>query len=301
MIAQKIVEGLVAGLQMGSIYALIALGYTMVYGIVKLINFAHGEIIMIGAFVSLGMASLLGPENLNFFTMILSMVASGIACAIVAVLVEKIAYKPLRNMKRITSLITAIGMSYFLLNIFMLIEENQQRSPEFISFPSAPFLNGTIDIYTTIFTVAASLFLMVGLILFVKKTKIGKSMRAVSENTEAAKLMGINVNTTISITFAIGAVLAAVGAYFYCLRIPYFKYTFGSVQIGIKPFVAAVVGGIGSFPGAMVGGYFIGIIEAMVGVTEISQWKDVFVFGILIVVLVLKPEGVFGKNIGQKV
>ncbi|MGI6710397.1 MAG: branched-chain amino acid ABC transporter permease [Bacilli bacterium] len=297
MFAQKFVEGLVAGLQMGSIYALIALGYTMVYGIVKLINFAHGEIIMIGAFVGLAMSNLIGA---NPFTMIVSMFASSVVCAIVAILIEKIAYKPLRNLKRITSLITAIGMSYLIQNIFMLIEQNQQKSPRFITFPiDTP--KWQVDLYTTLFTVGVSLLLMIGLMFFVQKTKIGKSMRAVSENMDAAKLMGVNVNTTITITFALGAVLAAIGAYFYCLRIPYFKYTFGSIEIGIKPFVAAVVGGIGSFPGAVVGGYIIGMIESLIGVTAISRWKDVFVFGILIVILIVKPEGVFGKNVGQKV
>lgn len=297
MFAQKFVEGLVAGLQMGSIYALIALGYTMVYGIVKLINFAHGEIIMIGAFVGLAMSNLIGA---NPFTMIVSMFASSVVCAIVAILIEKIAYKPLRHLKRITSLITAIGMSYLIQNIFMLIEQNQQKSPRFITFPmETP--KWQVDLYTTLFTVGVSLILMIGLMFFVQKTKIGKSMRAVSENMDAAKLMGVNVNTTITITFALGAVLAAIGAYFYCLRIPYFKYTFGSIEIGIKPFVAAVVGGIGSFPGAVVGGYIIGMIESLIGVTAISRWKDVFVFGILIVILIVKPEGVFGKNVGQKV
>ncbi|MDD3381953.1 MAG: branched-chain amino acid ABC transporter permease [Bacilli bacterium] len=298
MFAQKFVEGLVAGLQIGSIYALIALGYTMVYGIVKLINFAHGEIIMIGAFVALAMSNLIGA---NPFTMIISMIASSVVCALVAILVEKIAYKPLRNLKRITSLITAIAMSYLIQNVFMLIEENQQTSPSFIKFPRVNFGNASVDLYTTLFTVGVSILLMVGLMVFVKKTRIGKSMRAVSENMDAAKLMGVNVNTTISITFALGAVLAAIGAYFYCLRIPFFKYTFGSIDIGIKPFVAAVVGGIGSFPGAMIGGYVIGMIESLIGVTEISKWKDVFVFGILITVLVVKPEGIFGKNVGHKV
>ena len=191
-------------------------------------------------------------------------------------------------------------MSYLIQNIFMLIEQNQQKSPRFITFPmETP--KWQVDLYTTLFTVGVSLILMIGLMFFVQKTKIGKSMRAVSENMDAAKLMGVNVNTTITITFALGAVLAAIGAYFYCLRIPYFKYTFGSIEIGIKPFVAAVVGGIGSFPGAVVGGYIIGMIESLIGVTAISRWKDVFVFGILIVILIVKPEGVFGKNVGQKV
>lgn len=299
---EKLVEALISGLRVGSVYALIALGYTMVYGILKLINFAHGEFIMIGAFVSLWVSLAIGA---TWFTMIICALVSMAVCVIVAVLTEKIAYKPLRNLSRISSLITAIGMSYFIQNIFNLISSGKpQNPPKFINFKMVQLFSENspkVDLSMTIFTVIVSLIVMIALMVFINKTKTGKAMKAVSENQEAAKLMGIKVDKTISITFAIGAILAALSAMFYCLKtsVP-FNASLGSATIGIKPFVAAVVGGIGSFPGAVIGGYIIGLIEQIVGVTALASYRDVFVFGILILVLIIKPTGFFGKNTGQK-
>lgn len=299
---EKLVEALISGLRVGSVYALIALGYTMVYGILKLINFAHGEFIMIGAFVSLWVSLALGA---TWFTMIICAIVSMLVCVVVAVFTEKVAYKPLRNMSRITSLITAIGMSYLIQNVFNLISSgNPQNPPKFIEFDMVQLFGGNspkVDLEMTIFTVVVALIVMVALMIFINHTKTGKAMKAVSENQEAAKLMGIKVDKTISITFAIGAILAALSAMFYCLKtsVP-FNASLGSATIGIKPFVAAVVGGIGSFPGAVIGGYIIGIVEQVVGITALASYRDVFVFGILILVLIIKPTGFFGKNTEQK-
>ena len=299
---EKLVEALISGLRVGSVYALIALGYTMVYGILKLINFAHGEFIMIGAFVSLWVSLAIGA---TWFSMIICAIAAMLVCVAVAVFTEKVAYKPLRNMSRITSLITAIGMSYLIQNIFNLISAGKpQNPPKFIDFEMVQLFPGNspkIDLSMTIFTVVVALIAMVALMIFINYTKTGKAMKAVSENQEAAKLMGIKVDKTISITFAIGAILAALSAMFYCLKTSvYFNASLGSETIGIKPFVAAVVGGIGSFPGAVIGGYIIGIVEQIVGVTFLASYRDVFVFGILILVLIIKPTGFFGKNTEQK-
>ena len=298
---EKLIEALISGMRVGSVYALIALGYTMVYGILKLINFAHGEFIMIGAFVSLWVSLIFGA---SWFSMIICAIASMLTCVLVAVLTEKVAYKPLRNMSRISSLITAIGMSYFIQNIFNLISDgNPQNPPVFIDFEMVQLFENRpkIDLAMTIFTVVFAIIVMTALMIFINKTKTGKAMKAVSENQEAAKLMGIKVDKTISITFAIGAILAALSAMFYCLKtsVP-FNASLGSVTIGIKPFVAAVVGGIGSFPGAVLGGYIIGIVEQIVGITALASYRDVFVFGILILVLIIKPTGFFGKNTEQK-
>lgn len=299
---EKLVEAMISGLRVGSVYALIALGYTMVYGILKLINFAHGEFIMIGAFVSLWVSLAIGA---TWFTMIICAIVSMAVCVIVAVMTEKVAYKPLRNMSRITSLITAIGMSYLIQNIFNLISSGKpQNPPKFIEFVMVQLFSENspkVDLWMTIFTVVVALVVMIALMIFINKTKTGKAMKAVSENQEAAKLMGIKVDKTISITFAIGAILAALSAMFYCLKTSVsFNASLGSATIGIKPFVAAVVGGIGSFPGAVIGGYIIGIVEQVVGVTALASYRDVFVFGILIFVLIIKPTGFFGKNTEQK-
>lgn len=299
---EKLVEAMISGLRVGSVYALIALGYTMVYGILKLINFAHGEFIMIGAFVSLWVSLAIGA---TWFTMIICAIVSMAVCVIVAVMTEKVAYKPLRNTSRITSLITAIGMSYLIQNIFNLISSGKpQNPPKFIEFVMVQLFSENspkVDLWMTIFTVVVALVVMIALMIFINKTKTGKAMKAVSENQEAAKLMGIKVDKTISITFAIGAILAALSAMFYCLKTSVsFNASLGSATIGIKPFVAAVVGGIGSFPGAVIGGYIIGIVEQVVGVTALASYRDVFVFGILIFVLIIKPTGFFGKNTEQK-
>lgn len=284
---------LINGLSIGSVYALVALGYTMVYGIVKLINFAHGDIIMVGSFIIL---FAMKSAGFSFWSSIL---ISFILCALLGVIIEKIAYKPLRKAPRISALITAIGVSIFLQNIFMLIFKPNPRS-----FPNA--LDGNMNIaglnisYTTFLTILISIILMAVLQLFVKKAKTGKAMRAVSEDEGAAALMGINVNNTISITFAIGSGLAAVGGALYSAAYPLVDPYMGAM-FGLKAFVAAVIGGIGVIPGAIVGGLIMGIAESMTKAYISSQLTDVIVFGILIVVLLFKPAGILGKRVREKV
>lgn len=282
------------GLNVGSIYALIALGYTMVYGIAKLINFAHGDIIMVGAYTTYVCASIL---KLNIWISILMAI---ITCALLGIIVEKIAYKPLRNASRISLLITAIGVSYLLQSSFQLIfSSNPKTFPKFITLPSITFNNISISSNYYI-TFIISVILMVLLDLFVKKTKIGKAMRAVSEDAGAAMLMGINVNKTISITFAIGSSLAAVAGVLYCSSYPVINPYIGSLP-GIKAFIAAVLGGIGSIPGAVLGGFILGMVESMTKAYISSQLADAIVFLVLIVMLVFKPSGILGKNTKEKV
>ncbi len=288
------VNQLINGLHVGSIYALIALGYTMVYGIVKLINFAHGDIIMVGAYFSMVLMTMAG---LPFW---ISIPLTMLFCALMGVTIERIAYKPLRALPRITSLITAIGVSLLLQNIAQLIFSPTPRTYPSI-LPSVSYMLGGVRVsLTTLITVAVSVLLMVGLQLFVRNTKMGKAMRAVSEDTGAAQLMGINVNTTISITFAIGSALAAIGAVLYCSAYPTVAPTMGSLP-GLKAFVAAVLGGIGVLPGAMLGGFVMGVAESMTKGYISSQWADAVVFGILIVVLLVKPSGILGKRTREKV
>lgn len=291
------IRQIINGLQIGSIYALVALGYTMVYGIVKLINFAHGDVIMVGAYISLISIPQFIAMGMPIWLCILVSVAF---CAVLGVLIELVAYRPLRNAPRLCSLITAIGVSLFLQNLFMLI-----FTPNFKPFPKVfnlpPIIISKVQIsFGTLLTIFVSLALMVALNLFVKLTKIGKAMRAVSEDEGAARLMGINVNRTISITFAIGSGLAAVGSVFYSNAYPLIQPTFGSM-LGLKAFVAAVLGGIGIIPGAMLGGIVMGIAESLTKAYITSQLADAVVFGILIIVLLVKPSGIFGKNIREKV
>jgi len=285
------------GLQIGSVYALVALGYTMVYGIVKLINFAHGDFIMVGgymALVTIPFAISLGMPAWGcvLFTVLI--------CAILGMATEQVAYKPLRNSPRISSLITAIGVSLLLQNVFMLF-----FSPTPKPFP-ALFGGGIIKIngvsvsVTSISTISISVVLMIILQLFVKKTKLGRAMRAVSEDEGAALLMGVNVNTTISLTFGIGAALAAVASAFYCAEYPIVQPTMGSM-LGLKAFVAAVFGGIGSIPGAMLGGILLGLIESYTKAYISTKMADAVVFGVLILVLLVRPTGIFGENKGEKV
>lgn len=290
----KFLQQLINGVHVGSIYALIALGYTMVYGIVKLINFAHGDIIMMGAFIAFVSISVLGlPLWAVIFIAILFCLVSG-------VLIEKIAYKPLRSAPRISALITAIGVSLFLENLFFKIfGGNPKPFPPL--FNTSPITIGSLQISRiTAITIVVSVVLMILLDLFVKKTKTGKAMRAVSEDQGAAQLMGINVNTTISITFAIGSALGAVGGILYSAAYPSIE-PFMGVMPGLKAFVAAVLGGIGIIPGAMLGGFIMGIAESFTKGYISSQLADAVVFGILIVVLSVKPSGIFGKNIKEKV
>lgn len=285
---------IINGLQVGSIYALVALGYTMVYGIVKLINFAHGDIIMVGAYTVI---ITLGNGIMPFWLCILAAIA---VCAIFGMLCEKVAYRPLRSSPRISSLITAIGISLFLENAAILVFSPDPRSvPKLFSFPGVQFgeiqMNGN-----TIITLVVSLCIMAGLQLFVKSTKIGKAMRAVSEDDGAAKLMGIHVNRTIQITFAIGSGLAAVASVLYISSYPQVTPLMGSI-LGLKAFVAAVLGGIGIIPGAMIGGLIMGISESLTKAYISTQLADAVVFGILIIVLLVKPSGILGKNTHEKV
>jgi branched-chain amino acid ABC superfamily ATP binding cassette transporter, membrane protein len=281
------------GLNIGSIYALIALGYTMVYGIAKLINFAHGDVIMVGAYISF--------ISMKFgLPWWLAVIISIVVCAVLGVVMEKVAYKPLRNASRISLLITAIGISYLLQNAFQLIfGANPQPYHAFITLPALNL--GGISIQANYYiTFSVSVVLMILLTLFVNKTTMGKAMRAVSEDEGAAKLMGINVDTTISLTFAIGCALAAIAGILYANCYPMINPTLGSLP-GIKAFIAAVLGGIGSIPGAVIGAFILGMVEAMTKAYISSQLTDTIVFAILILMLVFKPAGILGKNVKEKV
>ncbi|MBE5777315.1 MAG: branched-chain amino acid ABC transporter permease [Clostridiales bacterium] len=285
---------LLNGLQIGSIYALIALGYTMVYGIVKLINFAHGDIIMVGAYAALILMTGLGAP---FYAAIIGAMA---VCVVCGVLIERVAYKPLRSSPRISSLITAIGVSYLLQNLAQLIFSPTPR-PFPTVFQVKPLVVGELSIsFVTILTLVVSVGLMVLLQFVVRRTKVGKAMRAVSEDTGAAQLMGISVDRTVSITFAIGCALAAIGAVLYCVAYPRVQPTMGSLP-GLKAFIAAVLGGIGILPGAMLGGFIMGIAESLTKGYISSQLADAVVYGILIVVLIFKPAGLLGKKTREKV
>lgn len=291
------VNQVINGIQVGSIYALVALGYTMVYGIVKLINFAHGDFIMVGAYVSLLAIPPLTGAGLPAWLCVVLAVA---ACALLGIATERIAYKPLRNSPRITALITAIAVSLLLENLCMIFFTSSPRPVPAI-FPKTQLSLGGVQMSsTTILTILISVVTMVVLQLFVKKARMGRAMRAVSEDGGAATLMGINANTTISVTFAIGSGLAAIAAVMYCAAYPLADPYMGSM-LGLKAFIAAVLGGIGIIPGAMLGGFVIGLVESMTKAYISSQLADAVVFGILIIVLLLKPTGILGKNVGEKV
>ena len=288
------IQTLISGLSLGSIYALIALGYTMVYGIAKMLNFAHGDVIMIGAYAVIVTVNQLHMPGL------LAVLVSIIICALLGVVIEFLAYKPLRQAPPLAVLITAIGVSYFLQNLALLIFGSEQKaSPSIIHVPKVTL--GAVEIDgITLFTLAVTALIMIVLTLFINKTRLGKAMRAVSEDKGAAELMGISVNRTISITFAIGSALAAVASLFYGAAYVYIMPTTGSMP-GIKAFTAAVFGGIGSIPGAMLGGILLGIIEQMSKTYISSLWADAIVFGVLVIVLVVKPTGLLGKKISEKV
>ena len=284
---------LINGIQLGSIYALVALGYTMVYGIVRLINFAHGEIIMLGAYcVWFMMARMSVPA-------IPAVLAAVVFCTLLGMTIEKVAYKPLRQSARISLLITAIGISLLLQNLVQLFLSPDPRMFTNI-FPGSVSAGKLHFSMTTIVTIAVSVVMMAFLTVLVNRTKIGKAMRAVSEDGEAARLMGINVNNTISFTFAVGSSLAAIAAVLYCCSYAQIQPTMGSM-LGLKAFVAAVLGGIGSIPGAVLGGFVIGIAEAFTKAYISSSLTDAVVFGILIVVLLLKPTGILGRSVSEKV
>jgi branched-chain amino acid transport system permease protein len=287
-------QQLINSLRVGSIYAVIALGYTMVYGIIMLINFAHGEIMMFGAYFAYLLA-IYTPLPLIAIIIISMILAAGLG-----MLVEVIAYKPLRKAPRLSLLITAIGMSFFLQNLALAIwGSTPVRMPALINMEPMQVGNVTIDAIT-ILTIGVSVVSMIALQVFVKKTKPGKAMRAVSEDKDAAALMGINVNSTISLTFAIGSGLGALGGILLSIAYAQVFATMG-IMPGLKAFIAAVLGGIGIIPGAMIGGFAIGLIETMTKAYISSSWADGIVFAILIIVLLVKPTGVLGKNERDKV
>ncbi|WPX10079.1 branched-chain amino acid ABC transporter permease [Caldicellulosiruptor danielii] len=290
------IQQLINGITLGSVYALISLGYTMVYGIIKLINFAHGDIFMVGAYIAY-----LSVTYLKL-GLIPSLIVAMAFCSVLGMLIEKFAYKPLRNSPRISALITAIGVSLLLENLMQIIMGADSRVfPRLVTEKNYYLFQGKIvvnnkQIYLLIITV----FLMIILNFVVKKTKIGKAMRAVSQDMDAARLMGINVDTTISYTFAIGSALAAaagvlVGLYYNTIN------PLMGVLPGLKAFIAAVFGGIGIIPGAMLGGFSLGIVETLVSGYGSSMYKDAVAFALLILILIIKPSGLLGKNIKEKV
>lgn len=293
-VLSSIIEQLLNGLRTGSIYALIALGYTMVYGIAKMINFAHGDIIMVGSYA---LYIFYGVMGLPIWLSILLTVA---VCAVFGVVIERVAYKPLRKAPSLAVLITAIGVSYLLQSIALLIfSATPIPFKSIITLPSLKIGAVTIP-GITIVTLAVTSVMMILLTLFINKTKTGNAMRAVSEDKGAAELMGINVNGTISLTFAIGSGLAAVAGVLFICQYQSIMPTLGALP-GIKAFVAAVFGGIGSIPGAMLGGILLGIIESLSKAYISTQLADAIVFGVLVVVLLVKPSGLLGKRKNEKV
>ena len=289
-----LIANLISGLSLGSIYALIALGYTMVYGIAKMLNFAHGDIIMVGAFAVITTVSMLG------FPPILAIAASIVCCVVLGVCVERIAYKPLRKSPPLAVLITAIGVSYFLQSLALLIFGSTQHSfPKVISVPAIQLGSLTIQ-GNMLVTLAVMVVIMIAMSLFISTSRTGKAMRAVSEDRDAAELMGISVNRTITITFAIGSALAAVAGVFYGTTYGFIGPYTGSMP-GIKAFVAAVFGGIGSMPGAMLGGILLGVIENLAKRYISTELSDAIVFAVLIIVLMVKPTGLLGKQVNEKV
>ena len=287
---------LIGGISLGSVYAIIALGYTMVYGIAKMLNFAHGDVIMVGAYVCFFACSRFNLPPL------VGVLLAMLVCTILGIIIEKLAYKPLRSATSLAVLITAIGVSYLLQNAALLLwTPNPKVFSSVVGNGSIVLFDGQLTIsVVSIVTVAACIVIMVGLTLFTSKTKIGKAMRACSEDKGAAQLMGINVNRTISITFAIGSALAAVAGVLLCSAYPTLTPTTGSMP-GIKAFTAAVFGGIGSIPGAMLGGILLGIIEIFAKAYISTQLSDAIVFAVLIIVLLVKPAGLLGKTVREKV
>lgn len=286
----------VTGISLGSIYAIIALGYTMVYGIAKMLNFAHGDVIMVGGYASFIMTSNLGLPPY------VSIPIAMVICTVLGVVIERFAYRPLRKATPLAVLITAIGVSYLLQNVALLIFGASPKSyTSLVSLPSLKLAGGQLTITgETMVTIGASVIIMVGLSLFIKKTKAGRAMLAVSEDKGAAQLMGVNVNRTIALTFAIGSALAAIAGILLCSAYPTLSPYTGAMP-GIKAFVAAVFGGIGSIPGAMIGGILLGVIENLSKAYISSQMADAIVFSVLILVLLFKPTGILGKKITEKV
>ena len=292
---------LINGLSLGSIYAIIALGYTMVYGIAKMLNFAHGDFIMVGCYVIFSVIGAMGGNST--MGVIIAVVVSIILCSLLGITTEFIAYRPLRGAASpLAVLITAIGVSYFLENLALIIFGADVKSfSSVITWKGISFANGELKIQgVTIVTIAVSIIILVCLQLFINKTKQGQAMLAVAEDKGAATLMGINVNKTIMLTFAIGSALAAVAGALLCSAYPNLSPYVGAMP-GIKAFVAAVLGGIGSIPGAMIGGIVLGIVEILSKTYISSQLSDAIVFGILVIVLIVKPTGILGKVIQEKV
>ncbi|MBR6148183.1 MAG: branched-chain amino acid ABC transporter permease [Lachnospiraceae bacterium] len=287
---------LINGISLGSVYAIIALGYTMVYGIAKMLNFAHGDVIMVGGFVVFTMSTRMGLSP------VLSVLVSIVVCTLLGMTIERIAYKPLRNATSLAVLITAIGVSYFLQNLALIIFGSDIKLfTSVVKVKPLVIADGQITITgETIVTILACMIIMTVLTLFIKKTKAGQAMLAVSEDKGAAELMGVNVNATISLTFAIGSGLAAIAGVLLCSAYPSLNPYTGSMP-GIKAFVAAVFGGIGSIPGALIGGILLGVIESLSKSYISSQMADAIVFSVLIIVLLVKPTGLLGKKISEKV
>ena len=287
---------LITGLSLGSVYAIIALGYTMVYGIAKMLNFAHGDIIMIGAYIAY---FAMGKYNLPAFVAVM---VSVLVCTLLGVVVERLAYKPLRKVSSLSVLITAIGVSYFLQNGAQLLWSSSPKMfTAIIPASTIKLFDGRLTItWLSVFTIVVTLLIMIGLTVFVTRSRIGKAMRACAEDKDTARLMGINVDTTISVTFAIGSGLAAVAAALYASAYQSISPTLGSMP-GIKAFTAAVFGGIDSMPGAFLGGLLLGVIETLVKGYLTTQLSDAFVFGILIIILLVKPNGLLGRKYSEKV
>ena len=289
-------NNLINGISLGSIYAVIALGYTLVYGIAKMLNFAHGDVIMVGGYVIFySMTSF----SINPY---LSVLIAVIVCTVLGIVIEKVAYKPLRQATSLSVLITAIGVSYFLQNsALLLFGEKPVNFTSVVNVPSISLFDGQVVITgEAIVAIVVSILIVIGLSLFINKTKSGRAMLAVSEDKDAAQLMGININRTISLTFAIGSGLAAIAGALLCSAYPTLQNTTGAMP-GIKAFVAAVFGGIGSIPGALIGGILLGVIEILGRAYISSQLSDAIVFAVLIIVLLVKPSGILGKQVHEKV
>lgn len=287
---------LISGMGLGSVYAIIALGYTMVYGIAKMLNFAHGDVIMIGAYTAFYCLTVF---KLSTFA---SIVITVVLCTVLGILIERLAYRPLRKASSLAVLITAIGVSYFLQNLAQILFGTDPKVfPELMRNSTFSLFDEQLTLsFKTLLTIIVCILIMIFLIVFVNKTKTGKAMRACSQDKEAAQLMGINVDNTISITFAIGSGLAAIAAILLCITYSTFTPTLGSMP-GIKAFTAAVFGGIGSIPGAFIGGLLLGIIETLTKAYLSTQLSDAIVFMVLIIVLLIKPSGLLGKRIHEKV
>ena len=282
------------GLQLGSIYALVALGYTMVYGIILLLNFAHGDIIMFGSYVAWIALVQLGLNPA------IAVLLAIFGCVVLGVLIDKVAYAPLREAPRLSILITAIGVSYLLENgVQLLLGADAKVVPSIIDLGTVQVFGSTLS-GTALLTVAVTIVATVVLTLLVQKTRLGKAMRAVSEDMGAARLMGVNVNSTISFTFAVGSALAGIAAILYSMAYQQVSPTMG-VMLGTKAFVAAVLGGIGSIPGAVIGGLIVGFSEVFVAAFGLSVWQDAVVFLLLILVLAVKPTGLLGRPVTEKV